>query len=246
MKLLRQSLTYANVMSTIAVVFALGGATAFAATHLAKNTIGQKQIRANAVNGVKVKDGTLTGADINESTLGQVPSAQTAQQATSAASATTADTANTANSAKRADSAAPSGPARGELNGAYPNPSIAPGAVGTGNLADNGVTAAKLAANAVGKEALQAGSVTAASLGPIIEVEQSVSQSGIIHGPGEINTLTAQCPSGSRVISGGYDSGVVGVFAPSSNRRTPTGWLISGNVPGATPIAVRVFAYCLT
>ena len=40
MKSLRKRLTYANVMSTVAVFFAIGGATALAAGQLAKNSVG--------------------------------------------------------------------------------------------------------------------------------------------------------------------------------------------------------------
>lgn len=85
MKFVRKRLTYANVMSSIAVFLVLGGATAIAATHLGKNSVGTKQlknnsvttkkIKKNAVTGAKVKDGSLTGADINLSTVGTVPSA---------------------------------------------------------------------------------------------------------------------------------------------------------------------------
>ena len=110
MKQIRKRLTYANVMSSLAVFLVLGGATAFAAG-LAKNSVGSKQIKKNAVtaakikknavsgakikngavDGAKVKDGSLTGADINLGTLGTVPSANNA---------------NTANSATKAGSAA--------------------------------------------------------------------------------------------------------------------------------------------
>jgi hypothetical protein len=61
------------------------------------------KIRNGAVNGRKVQDNSLTGADINESTLGQVPSAD---RANAANSANTANTANSANTANRANSAA--------------------------------------------------------------------------------------------------------------------------------------------
>ncbi|MGN6274853.1 MAG: hypothetical protein ACTHNP_02855 [Solirubrobacterales bacterium] len=96
MKKIRKRLTYANVMSSIAVFLVIGGATAFAA--LGKNTVGSKQlkknavtaakiknnavttnkIKNNAVNGAKVQDGSLTGADINLGALGTVPSAANA------------------------------------------------------------------------------------------------------------------------------------------------------------------------
>jgi hypothetical protein len=71
---LRARFTYANVMATIAVFIALGGAS-YAAVKLPKNSVGTKQIKKGAVTGAKIKDGTITGAKINVSTLGAVPSA---------------------------------------------------------------------------------------------------------------------------------------------------------------------------
>lgn len=49
MKQIRKRLTYANVMSSIAVFLVLGGGAAFAATQLPKNSVGATQIQANAV-----------------------------------------------------------------------------------------------------------------------------------------------------------------------------------------------------
>jgi hypothetical protein len=83
---IRSRITYANVMSTIAVVVSLGGATAFAATTLGRNSVGPRQLRKNAVTGVKVKDGSLTGKDLRAGTLGQVPSAARADRADTATS----------------------------------------------------------------------------------------------------------------------------------------------------------------
>jgi len=110
LKQIRKRLTYANVMSSLAVFLVLGGATAFAAQQLGNNSVGTKQLKknaittakvkknaittaklkANSVTGAKVKDGSLSGTDINVSTLGTVPSATKATSATSATSATTA------------------------------------------------------------------------------------------------------------------------------------------------------------
>ncbi len=100
MKTIRSKLTYANVMSTIAVFLLLGGGAAFAASKLGKNSVGTKQIKNNAVTAAKIKKGTITGAQIksgslsgtqvNASTLGTVPTAQTANAANSATTATTA------------------------------------------------------------------------------------------------------------------------------------------------------------
>ena len=91
MKQIRQRLTYANVMSTIAVFLVLGGATALAASQLEKNSVGTKQLKKNAVTtakikkesitNAKIKKGTITGGSLNLGTLGTVPSATTAGNA---------------------------------------------------------------------------------------------------------------------------------------------------------------------
>src|SRR3954454_7840978 len=93
---LSKRLTYANVMSSIAVFLVLGGATALAAG-LAKNSVGTKQLKKNAVTSAKIKKNAITtpkikgdavtGAKVNEGTLGTVPSANTANSATTAGTA---------------------------------------------------------------------------------------------------------------------------------------------------------------
>lgn len=55
---IRRTLSYANVMATIAVFLALGGVS-YAAFQLPKNSVGPKQIKREAVNGAKVKIGTI-------------------------------------------------------------------------------------------------------------------------------------------------------------------------------------------
>ena len=54
---------------------------------LPKNSVGTKQLKKNAVNGAKVKDNSLTGNDIDEATLGVVPSATQANNAAQASQA---------------------------------------------------------------------------------------------------------------------------------------------------------------
>jgi hypothetical protein len=71
---MRPKLTYANVVATLALFIALGGAS-YAALKLPKNSVGPKQLKKNAVTGTKVKDDSLTGADIDEAKLGAVPTA---------------------------------------------------------------------------------------------------------------------------------------------------------------------------
>ena len=81
MKKLSGRLSYANVVSSICLFLLLGGATAFAAVHLGKNSVGRKQLKKNAVTGAKVKNHSLTGKDIKLSKLGKVPLAATADTA---------------------------------------------------------------------------------------------------------------------------------------------------------------------
>jgi hypothetical protein len=64
MKYLRCRLTYANVIATLALFLALGGATAFAASQLGKNSVGGKQLKKNSVTAAKIKNGAVTQAKI--------------------------------------------------------------------------------------------------------------------------------------------------------------------------------------
>jgi hypothetical protein len=96
----------------LALFLVLTGGVAWA---LAKNSVTAKHIRANAVGTSELKDDGATGADVSETTLGEVPSAaradhsstaDSAQIATTAQSAQTAETSNNATSAGIAQTAA--------------------------------------------------------------------------------------------------------------------------------------------
>jgi hypothetical protein len=77
---MQKRLTYANVMATVAVFIAMGGA-GYAATQLPKNSVGSKQLKKNAVTTAKIKDGAVKGSKIDLSSLGIVPKAATADSA---------------------------------------------------------------------------------------------------------------------------------------------------------------------
>lgn len=93
MKQIRKRLTYANVMSSMAVFLILGGASAIAAKKIGsnqlkansvgtgkikKNAVTTAKIKKNAITTAKIRNEAVTGAKLNESTLGTVPSATTA------------------------------------------------------------------------------------------------------------------------------------------------------------------------
>src|SRR6266545_4958663 len=87
-RILRNRPSPAMVIACIALAVALGG-TSYAAVTLPANSVGTKQLKKNAVTSPKVKNNALKGADILESSLGQVPSAASATNATNAANAAT-------------------------------------------------------------------------------------------------------------------------------------------------------------
>lgn len=60
----RDRLTYANVIATTALFIALGG-TAWAATALPRNSVGDRQIRTGAVRSSEVRDRSLQLRDIS-------------------------------------------------------------------------------------------------------------------------------------------------------------------------------------
>ena len=101
----------ALVVALVALVAALAGS---AVALPGKNKVDRNDIRKSAVAGKQVKNDSVTGADVAESTLGTVPSAASAvsaRNADHAASAANANHAATADSATSADHAATAGDA---------------------------------------------------------------------------------------------------------------------------------------
>ena len=75
MKKLRGKLTYANVMATVAVFIALGGAS-YAAIKLPTNSVGTKQLKKNAITTAKIKNGAVTPTKVSPETIAQFKGAQ--------------------------------------------------------------------------------------------------------------------------------------------------------------------------
>ncbi len=93
---LLDKLTYANVVGTIALIAGLSGGTlgAYAAFRVPPDSVGSRQLKAKAVTGGKIANGTIsggkidaesiTGANIKMSALGVVPAAANAENAANA------------------------------------------------------------------------------------------------------------------------------------------------------------------
>lgn len=183
---LRAQLSYANIMSTLAVFMVLGGGAAVAASvtdsgDIAPQSIKSSDVKKETLKSNRLRDGravgdqdvipdSLTGGAIDESTL----------------------------NIAEPSSLPPSGPAGGSLTGNYPNPLLAANSVGTAQLQDNGVTEPKIAADSVTAPKIIADAVRASEVGPISIVERSIAVAG-----GGQGGLDVSCPSGSQVISGG-------------------------------------------
>jgi hypothetical protein len=128
----REGLSYANVMATIAVFIALGGGSYAAvnlkknsvrATNIAKGAVTSPKIAKNAVTSAKVKDGSLLSQDFKPGQLLAGPKGDTGPTGPSGPA---------------------TGPAGGDLVGNYPNPSIGTAKVDASKLKDGAVTSAKL------------------------------------------------------------------------------------------------------
>ena len=117
-------------------------------------------------------DNSLTGTEIVEASLGQVPSA---------------------NQAATAGTAAPTGAAGGSLTGTYPSPSLADGAVTTAKLGADAVTGAKVADGSLTGSDLQAGSVSGTQVTDL-SIGAADLQAGAIT-PGKLGTITRRVAS---------------------------------------------------
>jgi hypothetical protein len=61
---LTSKLSYANVVGSLALFVALGGVS-YAAVTLPRNSVGTGQLKASAVTGAKIKDGSVTLKDLD-------------------------------------------------------------------------------------------------------------------------------------------------------------------------------------
>jgi hypothetical protein len=211
--------TYANVVSTLCLFLLLGGASALAATNLAKNSVGTKQIKKNAVVAAKIKNAAVTNSKLadNAVTSGKI-----------------ADAAVT--NSKLADNAVTSGKI---TDAAVTALKLADNAVTNSKIANNAVTSSKLADNSVTSGKIADGQIRAGDLGTILTVQNTVQIAA-----GAEGTADVACPAGSIMLSGGgyWTTG-------SNNLRTTlmqgNGWRVEGKntLGGSAPLTVQ--AYCL-
>ena len=149
----RSRLTYANVVSTLALVIAVGGAGAYAATQLPPKSVGERQLRPGAVTAQKLRKNSVIAPKIKALAVKQGKIANGAVSAAKLAS------------------------------GAVGGDKLADGAVTGSKLADGAVTGSKVDASSLGQvpSAARAGFATdAESANPAVFAR--VTASGKVNG----------------------------------------------------------------
>lgn len=199
MKRAGRRLTYANVVSTLALFIAMGGAGAFAAGQLAPKSVGERQLRHGAVTAEKLRKDAVIAPKIKALAVKQ------------------AKLANGAVSAAKLE------------NGAVIAEKLAAGAVGTDSVADNAVTGAKVDESTLGRvpsAAEAAFAASAESANPVLFAHVNVggdvdvaNSKGI--GPGDVKsvnpgiycvTVSGFSPRGAQVTAQS-ETGGTGVVA---------------------------------
>jgi hypothetical protein len=192
LKQIRKQLTYANVMSTIAVFLLIGGGAAFAAS---KSKINGNRIKAGTIKTGKlakeaVKTGKIKQGAVTESRI--------------------ADTAVTTN--KLGDLAVTSGKLADAsvLTDKLADESVTSGKLGkdsvtTDKIAGEAVTTGKIANNAVGQTKLATDSVGAAQFKNLITRTNSV-----VIATGGSEAVSVSCQAGEQAIGVGTSWGVFG------------------------------------
>lgn len=218
----------AIVISCLALFLALTG-SAFA-VGVGKNTVRSAQIvdstvrtidlRDNAVSSPKIADAAVTAADLGTDSVGSDEIAKDAVKSE-----------EIADNAVTTTEVAPDSLTAGDL---------AANSVTSSEVADESLGANDLAANSVGSSELQAGSVRASELAGIITASNTTTLTA-----GATGGVTATCPAGTVVISGGGNPSNWNVPVVSMYR-SGNGWTYQAKNPTATSETLTVYAYCLS
>lgn len=168
MRVPRPQLNYANVIATIALFVALGGAAV--AAGLPKNSVGTNQIKRNAVTAAKIKRGAVTSGKI-------APQAVTAGKL----GANAVLPGNLGNGIISTEKISDGAVLASKIkNGAITTNKLSSDAVTTNKLGDGAVTSAKIDNGAVNSNKLGEGAVSLSKLGKgvIGQLQTSTLESG--------------------------------------------------------------------
>jgi len=197
---IRKRLTYANVMSSLAVFLVLGGATAFAAINIPANSVGTPQLKKNAVKTGKVAFEAIRAGKLSKNA---VPTNRLRDNAVS--------TNKIADASVLTDKLADEAVASGKLaKDSVLTDKLATNAVTTEKIAGESVITGKLANDSVSTTKLADGSVRTDALGVVNRRGTSVDVESE-----DTALATASCLAGERALGGGgvWSSGINAALA---------------------------------
>jgi hypothetical protein len=220
-KQIRKRLTYANVMSSIAVFFVLGGATAFAATK-----IGANEIKANSIKTGKIVKEAVTAGKIKN---GAVTSTKIAAGAVLASNL--ADNAVTTSKI---------------VNDAVTNPKLANNAVTSAKIANGAVTAGKIAPGAINASNL--GAIQRVVVESTTTNAEGQTRNVTAECPA--GTVAISGGAGWVTTAGNVSTvnGIIRVSQPvpdTAGAGAPTGWQATGETDAAFERRLRAYAICI-
>jgi hypothetical protein len=217
----------AMIVASLALLLALTGSAI--AAGVAKNSVRSAQIvdatvrtvdlRDGAVNSAKVTDDSLAAADLAPDSVG---------------------ISEIAENAVSSPEVAPDSLTAGDLGpNSVASSEVADQSLTANDLGPDSVGTSEIAADSVGASELQSGSVRAAELAPITQASNSTA----IAANGNAN-VTATCPAGTTVISGGGSAGLYAIHL-TSTYRSGNGWHIDAHNNSANASTITAYAYCL-
>jgi hypothetical protein len=191
--------------------------------------------------GGEVADGSITTAKLADGAVTADKLADGAVTATALASASVT-AAKLADQAVTTDKLANGAVTAAKLaNSAVTAAKLADQAVTTAKLVDRAVTTAKLADGAVTSIKLPNGAVTGRTLADIQEIRSAETNVA----SNTLGLVTVQCPSGTRVITGGNTTSSSLVTVTRSFRASTTSWTIGVRNTSSQTQTFRAIAYCI-
>jgi hypothetical protein len=207
----------AMIVACLALLLALTGSAI--AAGVAKNSVRSAQIVDATVRTVDLRDNAVSAPKIAPDAVGAEEIAENAVSSPEVAqdSLTAGDLgANSVASSEVADQS-----------------------LTANDLGPDSAGSSEIAAEAVGSSELQSGSVRAAELAPIVQASNSTAIKG-----GGNASVTATCPAGTTVISGGSSAGFYQVRVAGSYR-SGNGWHLDARSDAVGDTTITAFAYCL-